>query len=154
MPATTIHAATPAETLAAGRALAAELRAGDVLALVGPLGAGKTQFVKGLAAGLGLDAEGVTSPTFTLLHEYRGPAARAPLYHFDFYRLETAAEAAALGLEEVFDGDGVTAVEWADRFPDLLPPGARWLRFGIGAEGNGRVIESVETGEALRVEPC
>lgn len=144
MPPPAIHAATPAETLAAGRALAAGLRAGDVLALVGPLGAGKTQFVKGLAAGLGLDAEGVTSPTFTLLHEYRRPGARLPLCHFDFYRLETAAEAAALGLEEIFDGDGVTAVEWADRFPELLPPGARWLRFGIGADGEGRTIEPRE----------
>lgn len=136
---------TPADTLAAGRALAADLRAGDVLALVGGLGAGKTHFVKGLAAGLGLDPDAVTSPTFTLLHEYRDHGsntfARLPLFHSDFYRLESAVEAGTLGLEELFDeGEGVTAVEWADRFPELLPLGTRWLRFRIEASG-GRVIE-------------
>ena len=132
------HCPTPADTLAAGRALAGELRAGDVLALVGGLGAGKTQFVKGLAAGLGLDPDGVTSPTFTLLHEYRAPGVRLPLFHADFYRLETAAEVATLGWEELVDeGAGVAAVEWADRFPELLPPGTRWLRFDPDADGDG-----------------
>lgn len=139
-----LQAATPAETADAGRALAGELRAGDVLALVGPLGAGKTQFVKGLAAGLGLDPAGVTSPTFTLLHEYHAPGARRPLFHFDFYRLETAAEAAALGLEELFEGGGITAVEWADKFPELLPPGTRWLRFTATDDG-GRNIEAISS---------
>ena len=132
----TFRCRTPADTLIAGRAVAAGLRTGDVLALVGGLGAGKTQFVKGLAAGLGLDPDGVTSPTFTLLHEYRGAGARLPLFHSDFYRLERAEEVGTLGLEELFDeGDGVTAVEWADRFPEFLPPGTRWWRFTTDADG-------------------
>ena len=116
---------TPADTLAAGRALAATLRAGDVLGLVGGLGAGKTQFVKGLAAGLGLDPDGVTSPTFTLLHEYRSPGARLPLFHADFYRLENAAEVATLGLEEIWDeAAGIAAVEGADRCPIITATAA------------------------------
>ena len=135
--------ATPADTLAAGRALAGTLRAGDVLALVGGLGAGKTHFVKGIAAGLGLDPDGVTSPTFALLHEYRAPGARLPLFHSDFYRLEHAAEVATLGLDELFDeGGGVTAVEWADRFPELLPPGTRWLTFTTGNDGERTITET------------
>lgn len=135
---------TAADTLAAGRSLAATLRTGDVLGLVGGLGAGKTHFVKGLAAGLGLDPAGVTSPTFALLHEYRAPgAARLPLFHSDFYRLEHAAEAVTLGLDELFDeGGGVTAVEWADRFPALLPPGTRWLSFVTGDDGERIITET------------
>ena len=124
----------PAATADFARSLAAGLRGGETLALVGPLGAGKTQFVKGLAAGLGLAGAGVTSPTFTILHEYReriGQDALA-LNHADFYRLETAAEAAALGLEEYFDDRGaVTVIEWADKFPALLPADARWYYFCI-----------------------
>ncbi|MBV9656890.1 MAG: tRNA (adenosine(37)-N6)-threonylcarbamoyltransferase complex ATPase subunit type 1 TsaE [Verrucomicrobia bacterium] len=119
---------SPAETFAAAQARAADLRGGDVLALVGNLGAGKTQFVKGLAAGLGLDGAAVTSPTFTLLHEYRG--GKLTLHHADFYRLETAAEAATLGLEEYFDDPAaVTVIEWADKFPALLPAATRWWYF-------------------------
>ena len=138
---------TPADTLAAGRTLAATLNAGDVLALIGGLGAGKTHFVKGLAAGLGLDPGGVTSPTFALLHEYRAPGvARLPLFHSDFYRLEHAAEVATLGLDELFDeGGGITAVEWADRFPELLPPGTRWLSFATGTDGERTITEATPT---------
>ena len=88
---------------------------------------GKTQFVKGLVAGLG-SAAAVTSPTFTLLHEYTG--GRLPVYHFDFYRLEIATQALALGLDDYFFGDGVSVVEWADRFRDLIPTGANGSRFG------------------------
>jgi tRNA threonylcarbamoyladenosine biosynthesis protein TsaE len=109
-----------------------------VLALCGELGAGKTQFVKGLAAGLGYQGE-VTSPTFTLIHEYLG--GRLPLYHFDFYRLETEDEALRLGLEEYFLGDGVCVVEWADKFPALLPPGTRWLHFAIGGDSERTITE-------------
>ncbi len=126
----------PAGTLALGRALAAELRAGDVVALTGDLGAGKTHFVKGLAAGLGATGE-ATSPTFTLLHEYEG--GRLPLYHLDFYRLATPAEALALGLDEYLDGPGACAIEWADKFPDLLPARTVWLRLAHGADGSRTV---------------
>ena len=125
-----------AETFEAGRAMGVAVQPGDVLALVGDLGAGKTQWVKGLAAGLGSNAE-VTSPTFTLIHEYGG--GRLPLYHFDCYRLESAAELLAAGLDDYLDGRGVLAIEWADKFPELIPATARWVRFTIG-EGEEREI--------------
>lgn len=98
-------------TTDAGRALAAELRAGDVLLIEGPLGAGKTAFVRGLAEGLGADPGEVSSPTFTILQQYAGPVT---LYHADLYRL-TVADAADLGLEET-GLDGILAVEWPDRW--------------------------------------
>ena len=130
---------SPAETFEFGRALAASLRCGDVLALCGDLGAGKTHFVKGLAAGLGAPAE-VTSPTFTLIHEYTGGAL--PLYHVDFYRLDETGDALKIGIDEYLDGDGVTAIEWADKFADLIPEGARWIRFHL-LENDGRRIEQL-----------
>jgi tRNA threonylcarbamoyladenosine biosynthesis protein TsaE len=126
-----------AETIAFGRKRAAQLRAGDVLALAGDLGAGKTQFVKGLVAGLG-SAAAVTSPTFTLLHEYSD--GRLPVYHFDFYRIEDANAAVALGIDDYFFGDGVSVVEWADRFRDLIPASANWIVFETESE-NRRVIK-------------
>ena len=130
----------PAETLELGRAEGRRCRAGDVVALCGGLGAGKTQFVKGLAAGLGVSTE-ITSPTYTLIHEYAD--GRLPLYHFDFYRIGSPAEAIALGLDEYFEGPGVSVIEWADKFPDLLPPGTRWFVFQHRADG-GREISPVE----------
>ena len=100
-----------------GRSHASRLVGGEVLALVGELGAGKTHFIKGLAAGLGHTDE-VTSPTFTLIHEYLG--GRLPLYHVDFYRIESEKEAAHLGLDDYLDGAGVLAIEWADKFLSLI----------------------------------
>ncbi len=128
---------SPAETFAFGESFGASCAPGDVIALAGDLGAGKTHFVKGLAAGLAHGGD-VTSPTFTLLHEYRG--GRLPLYHFDLYRLVSAREALALGLDDYLDGDGVCVLEWADKYPELLPRGTRWLRFRVG-EGDERIIE-------------
>jgi tRNA threonylcarbamoyladenosine biosynthesis protein TsaE len=125
------------ETARIGSDLAQTLRAGDVLALAGDLGAGKTQFVKGIVIGLGSTSE-VTSPTFTLIHEYSG--GRLPVYHFDFYRLNNAAEALRLGLDEYLYGDGVSLIEWADRFRELIPAAAKWIRFDIAA-GDQRLIE-------------
>ncbi len=127
---------SPEETFHSGRREAAHLHAGDVLALAGELGAGKTQWVKGLAAGLGSDAP-VTSPTFTLVHEYGG--GRLPLYHVDCYRLERPEELVAIGLDDYLDEAGVLVIEWADKFPNLVPPAARWVRFKIG-KGEDRVI--------------
>lgn len=101
-----------AETMQVARELAAVLRAGDVLLLHGNLGAGKTAFVRGLMGGLGGDAGEVSSPTFTLLHEYRG--GRLPLFHADLYRLDAAA-AEDLGLDEAGAADGVLAIEWPER---------------------------------------
>lgn len=111
-----------------GRRAAAEVGAGVVVALVGGLGAGKTHWTKGLVAGLGCTLD-VTSPTFSLLHEYRG--GRLTVFHFDFYRLENAGEVLALGWDETLDAGGVTIVEWADKFPGLLPEDAVWLRFTV-----------------------
>lgn len=125
-------------TLAAGAALAAELRAGDVIALTGGLGAGKTHFTKGLVRSLGGGDE-VTSPTFTLVHEYRG--GRLPVFHFDFYRMETPGEVTALGWDEYLDAGGVCVVEWADRFPALLPAGTQW--WALEADGAGRRLRRI-----------
>jgi tRNA threonylcarbamoyladenosine biosynthesis protein TsaE len=132
----TIISHSPEETYRAGSEAAAQMRPGDVLALDGPLGAGKTQWVKGLAAGLG-SAAPVTSPTFTLIHEY--PGGRLPLYHMDCYRIESAGELLATGLDDYLDGRGVLAIEWAGKFPELIPATARWVRFTI-CEGDEREI--------------
>ena len=129
--------ASAAETEAAGTRLAEKIQGGDVLALVGDLGAGKTQFVKGLAKGLG-SKDVVTSPTFTLLHEYQGD--RLPIYHFDFYRIESLAALRAIGFDELVFGGGVTVIEWADRFAEAIPSPARWIKFEI-VSGDQRRID-------------
>lgn len=122
----TTHSAD--ETRAIGRAVGELLRGGDVVALCGPLGAGKTQFVKGLADGLGVPAgEPVVSPTFVLVREYSG---RLKLYHADAYRLGGAEELAALGWDELIgDSDAVVAIEWADRVRPLLSGATLWIEF-------------------------
>lgn len=107
----TLTTTSEEDTMEAGKTLAAELHAGDVLLIQGPLGAGKTAFVRGLAEGLGADPGDVSSPTFTILQQYTGPVT---VYHADLYRLTTA-EAGDLGLEET-GLDGVLAVEWPDRW--------------------------------------
>ena len=106
----TFESSSPEETASFARRLAAELPGGSVVALVGPLGSGKTVFVRGLARGMGLPSRVVTSPTFTLINGYDGDR---PLTHVDLYRLERSEEIADLGLEEYFDGPGIVAVEWA-----------------------------------------
>ena len=126
------------ETVAMGHALAEELRAGDVIALVGNLGAGKTHATKGIVAGLGCNTD-VTSPTFTLVHEYTG--GRLPVFHFDFYRLNSAAEVINIGWDDYLDAAGVVIVEWADRFPELLPVNTRWFQFQIEPNGTRSVEE-------------
>jgi tRNA threonylcarbamoyladenosine biosynthesis protein TsaE len=127
-----------AETIAAGRTYGRSAAKGDVFALTGDLGAGKTQFVKGVVAGLGSNAE-VTSPTFVLVHEYEN--GRLPVYHFDFYRLDNSEAVLRLGFDEYVFGDGVSLIEWADRYPDLIPKEAKWLSFELTGE-NGRVIRT------------
>ncbi len=114
------------ETVAAGRSLAATLRAGDLVLLSGSLGAGKTAFVRGIAAGLGLDPAAVHSPTFAIVTEYpaRGGGEFA-LVHVDLYRIESAAECEDLGLAEGLIGDRVMAVEWGERL------GPRWMQGAI-----------------------
>lgn len=107
------------DTAAIGRDLAASLHAGDVVLLYGDLGAGKTAFAKGLAEGLGVSRDEVSSPTFTLMQEYRG--GRLPLFHVDLYRLNDAREIEDLGLDEIA-ADGVLAIEWAEKLPARLKP--------------------------------
>jgi tRNA threonylcarbamoyladenosine biosynthesis protein TsaE len=113
-----------------GRRLAGLLFPGAVVALIGPLGAGKTHFVRAVVEGLGGDGRRVSSPTFALIHEY---PARLPVYHFDTYRLPTEAAFADLGVGEYFDGDGVCLVEWADRVEHVLP--AEHLRVTVEVTG-------------------
>jgi len=124
------------ETQAVARALAARLAAGGVVLLSGQLGAGKTAFVRGLAAGLGIDPDEVCSPTFTLVHEYRG--GRLTLYHADLYRLEKAATG-DLGLEEMGARDGVLAIEWPDRLTHALP-GAIPVQIEITGDTTRRIL--------------
>ena len=127
--------ASEEDTQAVARELSATLRAGDVVLLSGDLGAGKTTFVRGLAEGLGIDPREVSSPTFTLVHEYRGKGLT--LYHADLYRLESAATD-DLGLEEIGVKDGVLAIEWPDRLSHELP-GARLVRLEMVNDSSRRI---------------
>ena len=122
--------------MALGEEIAPSLKAGDVLVLNGDLGAGKTTFTKGLAKGLGVK-EIVKSPTFTIIREYQ--SGRLPLYHMDVYRLEDGG-AEDLGLEEYFDGDGVSVVEWAQFAEDELPDDYLSISFKRTDRENNRVI--------------
>ena len=107
------------ETIRTGKRIGRLLKVGDVVALVGELGAGKTQLIKGLAAGVGIgNPTYISSPSFTLINEYPG---KIPFYHIDLFRLEREKEAEELGLEDYFQGGGITAIEWADKIPSLLP---------------------------------
>ena len=124
------------QMVALGAAVARMVGAGSVIGLVGDLGAGKTHWVKGFVAEMGCSAE-VTSPTFGLVHEYRG--GRLTVSHFDFYRLESAGELIALGWDEYLEAGGVVLAEWADKFPSLMPPETRWFYFTIDADGT-RVV--------------
>lgn len=109
-----------AETLSIAAEFAATLRPGDVVALIGDLGAGKTLFTRGVAVALGISGE-VTSPTFTLIQEYEGELS---LYHMDMYRLNNEREILDIGVEDYFCGDGVCLVEWAEKLGSILPPDA------------------------------
>jgi len=100
------------------------LMEGDIVCLKGELGAGKTHFVKGMAAAFGIDESHVQSPTYTLINEYEG---KLPLYHFDCYRMEAVEEALEIGAEEYFYGEGVSVIEWPDRIREILPPEAIWI---------------------------
>jgi tRNA threonylcarbamoyladenosine biosynthesis protein TsaE len=134
---------SPEDTREAGRQLGAVLRAGDVVALSGPLGAGKTTFTQGVAEALGV-TEKVTSPTYTLINEYDG---KLPLYHMDLYRLSSPEEFAWLGVEELIEGAGVSLVEWSERAGEELPD--RTIRVNIALAGTGtRVISIRRSGAA------
>ncbi len=126
-----------AHTIRIAKQFAKTLRPGDVIGLVGLLGSGKTLFVQGLCEGLGIDKKDVVSPTFTLIHHYKGAI---PVYHFDVYRLESDAEFEDLGYEEYFFGDGVSVVEWADKVKKFLPPGSRVLSFKSTGPSSRQII--------------
>jgi tRNA threonylcarbamoyladenosine biosynthesis protein TsaE len=132
---TTVITNSEAETVAVGRDFARRLAAGAIVLLSGDLGAGKTAFVRGMAEGLGGSPDQVSSPTFTLIQEYRG--GRLPLYHVDLYRLKTI-EVDELGLDELTLEGGVTAIEWPDRLPRTLP-GSAVVQIDHG-EGDQRTI--------------
>ncbi len=121
-----------------GTQLAPTLAVGDVIALCGNLGAGKTQITRGIVAGMESKAA-VTSPTFTLVHEYLD--GRLPVFHFDFYRMESAAEVIGIGWDEFLTVPGVIIVEWADMFRDLMPPNTRWFHIEALPDSSRHVTE-------------
>ncbi|KRM13567.1 tRNA (adenosine(37)-N6)-threonylcarbamoyltransferase complex ATPase subunit type 1 TsaE [Paucilactobacillus suebicus] len=125
------------QTIELGRKLGSTLVAGDVIVLNGDLGAGKTTFTKGLALGLGIDAT-IKSPTFTIIREYQD--GRLPLYHMDVYRLEDGG-GADLGLDEYFDGDGVSVVEWAQFVEEELPDEFLSITFSRTDDDNIRKLK-------------
>ncbi len=147
-PATAAWETTSAEaTRAIGQLLGESCAGGETIALIGPLGAGKTCLVRGLAVGLGAPAETVTSPTFVLIHEYAG---RVPLYHVDLYRLDERDAVNGLGLEEYIDSTGVTVIEWADRAPAVLP--GDHLRITIEHLGGDRRLVTLHSQGARPAE--
>jgi tRNA threonylcarbamoyladenosine biosynthesis protein TsaE len=135
MTAQTTVAASEDETIAAGRALAARLAPGTTVLLYGDLGAGKTAFVRGLAEGLGIEPDEVSSPTFTIVQEYRGP--RLTLQHVDLYRLSPA-EVRDLALDDLLDETTIMAIEWAERLPREPPQPA--IRVALAHQPAGRHI--------------
>ncbi|MFH0924355.1 MAG: tRNA (adenosine(37)-N6)-threonylcarbamoyltransferase complex ATPase subunit type 1 TsaE [bacterium] len=138
----------PKKTKKIASLLASLLPKGSVLALIGELGSGKTTFIKGLAEGLKVKgARYVTSPTFILVNEYKG---EIPLYHFDVYRLESQDEFFALGFEEYVYGNGVTAIEWADKVEDSLPNDYLEIKFKAIVKKNQREIEFISHGERYK----
>lgn len=118
---------SPEETEKLGEKLARELRSGDVVTLIGEIGAGKTTFARGLAQGLGIPSGSVASPSFVLVRQYT--TGRMPLYHADLFRLENLASAASVGLEECYEAGGVTLIEWANKVPGILPEQYLEIRF-------------------------
>ena len=122
------YAHSLAETDQFGRLLAERLPNGAVVALIGTLGAGKTRLVQAIAEASGVPKDAVSSPTFVLLHEYDG---ERPIYHFDAYRLADADEFRRLGPDDYFEGNGLTLVEWADKFPEILPKERLEIRISV-----------------------
>jgi tRNA threonylcarbamoyladenosine biosynthesis protein TsaE len=131
----TYHTQTEDETMALGETLAAELPASAVVLLIGQLGAGKTTLAKGIVKGLGAaNPDDVSSPTFTLIHEY-SPS----VFHIDLYRLDTPAQVATLGLDEIFDRRAVVLIEWGERFPELMPENRIEIRLRTTGESSREI---------------
>lgn len=139
---------SPGATMSVGQRLGRALGCGDVLALVGQLGAGKTYLVKGIARGLGVrDERIVNSPTFVLVNQYDG---RTPIYHLDTYRLGSADELLDLGFDETCDETNVVIVEWADRVPDAIPDRALWIHIEPTGETERRFTLTTTDNELRR----
>jgi len=137
------------ETVKLGQSLGALLTGGDLVALVGPLGSGKTWFTKGLALGLGVDSKTViTSPSFALVNEYQG---RYAFFHMDVFRLESLSEFISAGLEEYLHSGAVVAMEWADRWPEILPAQSIWVEFHIRDEHRRRIVLSGRHPDAYKI---
>ncbi len=126
-----------ADTMKIARQFAEETEPGDVVCLSGNLGSGKTQFVRGFVQVFGLDADVVSSPTFTIINEYNGNLS---VYHFDCYRLEHYTEALEIGAEEYFYGDGVCIVEWPERISELLPPHSKQITLTATGKNEREII--------------
>ncbi len=133
----TVFSLSEQETLDLGRRTARQLQPGDLLVLEGDLGTGKTVFVRGVADGLGVPPADVTSPSFTLVHEYRG--GRVRLFHVDLYRVETAEDLMTIGLDEILASGAVVAVEWGERLPPVYRRDAVTVRFHDAGEGARRI---------------
>jgi tRNA threonylcarbamoyladenosine biosynthesis protein TsaE len=134
------------ETFAFGKRLAPALGRGDVVALKGPLGAGKTCLAKGIARGLGIEEE-LTSPSFAIVSEYGCfiGSEKIPVYHIDAYRLEGNDDFSAIGGEEIVFGNGISVIEWSERIPDFIPSGAYRIDLEILVDG-GRSIKLIKQG--------
>ncbi|MGH2398478.1 MAG: tRNA (adenosine(37)-N6)-threonylcarbamoyltransferase complex ATPase subunit type 1 TsaE [bacterium] len=137
-----LRTSSPQQTEALGRALGALLRAGDVVALSGDLGAGKTILTRGIAAGAGATGH-IASPTFTLIREYRGPVT---IFHADLYRLEEPAQFEDIGLEEALDSGGIVVIEWAEKAGPLLPAEYLWAELRFTEQDTSREIEFIPRG--------
>jgi tRNA threonylcarbamoyladenosine biosynthesis protein TsaE len=125
------------ETIELGRRIASELPRRAVVQLIGNLGAGKTTLAKGIVSGLGAASpEEITSPTFTLIHEY----GEGRVYHIDLYRLDTEAQVATLGLDEIFDREAVVLIEWGEKFPKLMPEPRIEIHLTAGQDPDAREI--------------
>lgn len=126
------------ETQKLAAIFAKKLGPSSVIAFEGELGSGKTSFIQGLAIGLGIKKNYyVNSPTFTILNVYKG--GKMPIYHYDWYRIGCEEEATDLGLEEYFDGNGITVIEWAEKFPNLLPERTIWVKLAVVGEDKRKI---------------
>lgn len=132
----TILLKTEEDTKALGIELADKINPGDVIALTGDLGTGKTTLTKAIAAGLNVN-EMITSPTFTIVLEY--DQGRLPFYHFDVYRVNDEEELFEIGFQEYINGKGVCVIEWADLIKEMLPPSAKWIKLSYGENENERI---------------
>ena len=126
------------DTAALGKRIADGLKPGSIIALVGPLGAGKTTLAQAIARGLGV-SERMSSPTFTIVQEYE--SGRLPLYHFDVYRVSDEDELFEIGFEEYLHSGGVCLIEWADLIEDILPPDTKWIDLSYGDLDDERICE-------------